>query len=387
MTTLSDPKAGDTAFVSTFSLGAGDGPTVAVKDCIDIAGMVTRCGSAAYADFAPAAQHAAVIERLLSAGCRIVGKARMHEIAYGMTGVNAFEGTPVNPRWRDRIPGGSSSGSAVAVAAGAVDFAIGTDTGGSVRQPAICCGVIGLKPTFGSIDRTGALPAESSLDCIGPFARDMTMIERAMTAIAPGFAPVALDHAPRLGKLNLEVGIAPEMGEALDAIADATAGTVTLSGMDDAFKAAMTIIARETLAANLALLDAGAPFGDDIKARLEGARAVSDAQLEAAKAVRRTFTAEVDAALETVDAIVTPALPSPSPLLSEAHDPNKVLPLTRFLRPFNLSGHPAIVLPAPTSAGLPSGVQIIARRGEDARLCAIARRLCEAHPIFQVKDY
>jgi len=275
----------------------------------------------------------------------------------------------------------------VAVAAGAVDFAIGTDTGGSVRQPAICCGVIGLKPTFGSIDRTGALPAESSLDCIGPFARDMTMIERAMTAIAPGFAPVALDHAPRLGKLNLEVGIAPEMGEALDAIADATAGTVTLSGMDDAFKAAMTIIARETLAANLALLDAGAPFGDDIKARLEGARAVSDAQLEAAKAVRRTFTAEVDAALETVDAIVTPALPSPSPLLSEAHDPNKVLPLTRFLRPFNLSGHPAIVLPAPTSAGLPSGVQIIARRGEDARLCAIARRLCEAHPIFQVKDY
>ena len=324
MTTLSDPKAGDTAFVSTFSLGAGDGPTVAVKDCIDIAGMVTRCGSAAYADFAPAAQHAAVIERLLSAGCRIVGKARMHEIAYGMTGVNAFEGTPVNPRWRDRIPGGSSSGSAVAVAAGAVDFAIGTDTGGSVRQPAICCGVIGLKPTFGSIDRTGALPAESSLDCIGPFARDMTMIERAMTAIAPGFAPVALDHAPRLGKLNLEVGIAPEMGEALDAIADATAGTVTLSGMDDAFKAAMTIIARETLAANLALLDAGAPFGDDIKARLEGARAVSDAQLEAAEAVRRTFTAEVDAALETVDAIVTPALPSPSPLLSDAHDPNKV---------------------------------------------------------------
>jgi len=387
MTTLSNPKAGDTAFVSTFSLGAGDGPTVAVKDCIDIAGMTTRCGSAAYAGARPATAHAPVIERLLSAGCRIVGKARMHEIAYGMTGVNAFEGTPLNPRWPDRVPGGSSSGSAVAVAAGAVDFAIGTDTGGSVRQPAICCGVIGLKPTFGLVDRTGALPAESSLDCIGPFACDMTMIERAMTAIAPGYAPVSLDHAPRLGRLDLKTGIAPEMVEAFEAINDHVAGAVTLSGMDDAFKAAMAIIARETLAANLELLNAGAPFGDDIRARLEGARAVGDADIEAAEQVRRRFTDEVDAALETFDAIVTPALPSPPPLLSEAHDPNKVLPLTRFLRPFNLSGHPAIALPAPTSGGLPSGVQIIARRGEDALLCALARRLCETYSIFQVKDY
>lgn len=159
-------SAAATGFASMLVIGVDGGPTVAVKDCLDIAGHVTRCGSAAYADAAPALTNSAVVDRLLEAGCRIVGKTRLHEIAYGMTGVNAYEGTPVNPRWPDRIPGGSSSGSAVAVAAGSVDFAIGTDTGGSVRQPAICCGVIGFKPTFGRVDRRGALPAVSSLDCI-----------------------------------------------------------------------------------------------------------------------------------------------------------------------------------------------------------------------------
>ncbi len=135
--------------------------------------------------------HADVVANLLSAGCRIVGKTKMHELAYGMTGINAFEGTPINPRYPDRIPGGSSSGSAAAVAAGLVDFAIGTDTGGSIRQPAICCGVIGFKPTFGRVSRKGALPAQSSLDCIGPFARNLSMIERAMSAIDPTFQPRA----------------------------------------------------------------------------------------------------------------------------------------------------------------------------------------------------
>ncbi len=148
-------SAAETAFASMLALGADGGLTVAIKDCLDVAGhnhplricRLCRCCSAR--------TNSAVVDRLLDAGCRIVGKTRLHEIAYGMTGVNAFEGTPVNPRWPNRIPGGSSSGSAVAVAAGSVDFAIGTDTGGSVRQPAVCCGVIGFKPTFGRVDRRG----------------------------------------------------------------------------------------------------------------------------------------------------------------------------------------------------------------------------------------
>lgn len=376
-------------FAALLDIGVEDGPRVAVKDCIDIAGFTTRCGSAALADAPQAMVHATVVRRLLEAGCRITAKTRMHEIAYGMTGINRFEGTPLNPKWPDRIPGGSSSGSAAAVAAGLVDFAVGTDTGGSVRQPAICCGVIGLKPSFGRIDRNGALPAASSLDCIGPFARSMAMIEMAMAAMDPQFAPVELAHPPRLARLVVADGVYPQMAEALMAVGVPEGGTledVQLPLLDDAFKAGMTIIGRETLSANRALLDAGAPFGEDIRLRLEGARQISDADVAEAEEVRRCFIKDVDALLERFDAILTPALPMAPPLLAEADDPARVLPLTRFLRPFNLSGHPAIVLPTLTSGGLPSGVQIVARRGDDARLCAIARWLCKANPIFQIEE-
>jgi amidase len=377
-------SAAATAFAGLLTLGTEGGPTVAIKDCLDVAGHLTRCGSAAYADAAPALSNSAVVDRLLDAGCRIVAKTRLHEIAYGMTGVNAFEGTPVNPRWPDRIPGGSSSGSAVAVASGSVDFAIGTDTGGSIRQPAICCGVIGLKPTFGLVDRRGALPVQTSLDCIGPLVRSMDMIDRAMEIIAPDFRTETLTSAPRLGWLATDEADDADMTEAHLAISEAGMVTrqVRLPTLDAAFWAGMQIIARETLDANRAWLDAGAPFGADIRSRLEGARAISDAVLATAEGIRAAFTQAVDDCLSDVDVIVTPALPQVPPLLSEAADPAKVLPLTRYLRPFNLSGHPAIVLPVVTSTGLPSGLQLIARKGADARLCAVARWLCDHHPMF-----
>ncbi|MDH4414692.1 MAG: amidase [Rhizobium sp.] len=377
-------SAAETAFASMLALGADGGPTVAIKDCLDVAGHRTGCGSAAYADATPAQSNSAVVDRLLDAGCRIVGKTRLHEIAYGMTGVNEFQGTPVNPRWPGRIPGGSSSGSAVAVAAGCVDFAVGTDTGGSIRQPAICCGIIGLKPTFGLVDRRGALPALSSLDCIGPLARSMDMIDRAMEIMVPGYRTDTLTSAPRVAWHVTDDADDPEMIEAHLAISQAGMVTrqVRLPAVDAAFRAGMEIIARETLDANRAHLDAGAPFGADIRKRLEGARAISDAMLEAAEDIRDAFTQAVDQCLSDVDVIVTPALPQAPPRLTEAHDPAKVLPLTRYLRPFNLSGHPAIVLPVATSTGLPSGIQLIARKGADARLCAVARFLCDHHPMF-----
>src|SRR5260221_14465421 len=144
----------ESVFVARMQLGA-DGLRVGVKDSIDIAGYSTRSGSRALADAAPAARHAAVVKALLEGGCRIVGKTNMHELAYGVTGINLWTGTPINPRYPDRVPGGSSSGSAVAVAAKLVDFAIGTDTGGSIRIPASCCGVFWLKPTYGPASREG----------------------------------------------------------------------------------------------------------------------------------------------------------------------------------------------------------------------------------------
>lgn len=377
------------AFVSQFALGSEGGLAVAIKDCLDIEGMVTRCGSQALADAAPAASNADVVANLLSASCRIVGKTKMHELAYGMTGINRFEGTPVNPSFPDRIPGGSSSGSAVAVAASLVDFAVGTDTGGSVRQPAICCGVIGFKPTFGRISRRGALPAQSSLDCIGPFARSLSMIERAMHAIDPGFQTETFNGPLRIGRLRLDENIEPRMAEAMLAV-EATSGAaiddIDLPLLDAAFKAGMTIIARETLLANTALMERPERLGEDVRKRLEGARSVTDADMAAAEDIRARFTAEVDALLDRFDVLMTPALPIAPPLLSDAGEPARVLTLTRYLRPFNLSGHPALVLPAVTSDGLPSGIQLVTAKGADARLLAAARQLIETNPIFQTKD-
>jgi amidase len=161
--------AATSCFVKELTLGGG-GPRVALKDTIDIAGERTVAGSPALADAPAARRHAAVVQRLLNAGCRIVGKTKLHELAFGVTGINDWAGTPLNIRYPDLVPRGSSSGSAAAVAAGVADFALGTDTGGSIRIPGACCGVVGFKPTFGRISRTGVLPAHSTLDCVGPFS-------------------------------------------------------------------------------------------------------------------------------------------------------------------------------------------------------------------------
>ncbi|ATN32290.1 amidase [Rhizobium sp. ACO-34A] len=376
------------AFVAEWDHGPETGLQVAIKDCLDIAGMRTRCGCEALAEAPPAGDHASVVRNLLDSGCRIVGKTRMHELAYGMTGVNHFEGTPVNPRWPTRIPGGSSSGSAVAVAAGLVDFAVGTDTGGSVRQPAICCGVVGFKPTFGRIDRTGATPAQSTLDCIGPFARSVAMIEQAMAAMDPTFARHEGEEAFRTGILRPDARVEQGMGEAVDALAATLefSEDIEIPTLDDAFRAGMILIGRETAAAFGHFLDRDAPLGTDVKARLAAARAMDAGEPEWAEIIRSRFTAEIDALLERFDVLVTPALPLLPPLLAEAGDPAKVLSLTRYLRPFNLSGHPAIVLPATTGSGLPAGVQIVGRKGDDARLVAAARRIAVSTSIFETKE-
>lgn len=383
MNTTSD---GAFALVRELSIG-GSGPTLVVKDCIDIAGTVTGCGSAAFAETPPAEQNAAVVDTVLAAGCQIIGRANMHELAFGMTGVNGHTGTPVNPHWPDRIPGGSSSGSAVAVAAGLCDFAIGTDTGGSVRQPATCCGVYGFKPTFGRISRAGLVPKDSSLDCVGVLARDINMLIAAMTAMDPSFSPATVAQAPKIAKI---VAVAdPEVAEPLNcAMMDAypDIARVTLTLMDAAFDAGMVVMAHEMAAEFGPLLDAGAPLGEDIRKRLTAARLITAAQRAEAEAVRRAFTAEVDALLETYDALAIPSLPVVPPTLEAARDPQAILPLTRFQRPFNLSGHPAIVVPALTPTGLPIGLQLIGRKGEDAKLCAIAAWLVSSCPYFLPKD-
>jgi amidase len=340
-------------FVETYPT-EGTMPTVAIKDCIDIAGRVTACGSRALADSLPAPRHAAVVQALADAGWRIAAKASMHELAYGMTGINGWTGTVPNPLYPGRIAGGSSSGSAAVVAAGLVDVALGSDTGGSVRLPAACCGVIGLKPTYGRLSRDGVHPAHSSQDCVGVFARSLDLLDRAMALMDPTYGQA------EAGPMRIGTVIA----EADEEIAQAVAGAVTASPhsvrpfylplMQEAFEAGVILMAAEAHEAYAHLLFSGL-LGADVEARLRAAPAMATPDKVAwAQGIRRDVTLAIDAALTACDILALPTLPAFPPMLDDLGDPAAVLRLSALVRPFNLSGHPALSLPLAT----PSGVRL-----------------------------
>ncbi len=362
----------DSVFVQRMELGA-DGPRVGVKDSIDIEGAPTRMACPCFADAPPAVRHAEVVRSLLDAGCRIVGKTNMHELAYGVTGINSWTGTPVNPRAPGRVPGGSSSGSAVAVALELVEFAVGTDTGGSIRIPSACCGVYGLKPTYGRVSRSGVHPAHSSLDCVGPFARDVPMLERAMQMIDGSFHPLPTPARATVGWVAVEADpqVAAAARGALEK-ADVCVRAVSLPSLAPAFAAGIAIIGAENWAAFGHLMACEA-LGGDVRARLLTARAVTAADVHAAERVRAVFRAEVDEALTQSDALALPTMPDFPLTLAAAGDARAALGSTSFVRQFNVSGHPAMSLPLASAGGLPVGLQLVGRRNQDESLCALAR--------------
>lgn len=363
-----------TIVVQKLALG-GDGLSVMVKDTIDIAGWPTRASSRALADAPAAVEHARVVKALLDRGCRILGKTSLHELAYGTTGINEWQGTADNPRYPGRIPGGSSSGSAAAVAAGLADFSLGTDTGGSVRIPAACCGVFGLKPTLSRISRAGVMPTHSSLDCVGPFAGNMNVLIEAMKIIDPSFISLPDTENITLGVVPVHAG--SEVQAAVDQ-ALKTSGfalqTMQLPGMEAAYDAGLVVINRETWNACGHLLETGL-VGQDIAGRLLSAKDTTDQALEAAEQVRLQFTAEVDAALEHCQILAMPTMPDYPLRVSDAADTRAAIGMTAFVRPFNLSGHPALNIPLVGASGLPVGLQLIAAKGADELLCAVAREL------------
>lgn len=363
-----------TIFVQQFDCPTG-APTVAVKDTIDIAGWPTRAGSRALADAAPAAADAEVVRRLVAAGWAVAGKTTLHELAFGTTGINHWAGTPTNPRFPDHVPGGSSSGSAAAVAAGAVDAALGTDTGGSIRTPAACCGVFGLKPTFGRVSRAGVMPAATSLDCVGPFAADMDRLIACMTAICPDFGPLPAIDGVAIGIARVDAD--PRYLAAVDG-AVARSGLASrpaeLPGMAEAFKAGLTIINAETWAAVGALV-AGGLVGEDVAVRLRAAANTSAADVAAAEQVRTRFTRAVDTVLADTPVIALPTMAGPPPLLGQAADTSRLVTITSLVRPFNLSGHPAIAVPLAPIDGAPASLQLVTAKGADELLCAVARHL------------
>ncbi|MBO0828434.1 MAG: amidase, partial [Streptosporangiales bacterium] len=200
----------------------GDGPRLAVKDCIDVRGTPTTVGCPAIADDAvPAEVDAPVVESARRAGARVVGKTGLVELCRHADGVNPWYGTPRNPLDPERIPGGSSSGSAVAVARDEADVAYGTDTGGSVRVPAACCGVAGLKTTAGRIPTHGVFEFSRTLDTVGPLARDVAGLVLGMRLLEPGFTEDPGYDAPlTVARLRFP-GVEPEIDAAVDAALDA----------------------------------------------------------------------------------------------------------------------------------------------------------------------
>lgn len=363
-----------TVFITQLNMG-GRGPSVGIKDSIDVAGVPTKAGSRALDDVAPATENAAVVDRLLQAGYRIVGKTNMHELAFGTTGINAWTGTPVNHRYPDYVPGGSSSGSAVAVAAGLANVTLGTDTGGSIRIPAACCGVYGFKPSFGRVSRNGIMPAQTTLDCVGPFADDIDSLIECMQAIDPTFGALPDISSVSIGLLDIDAE-AP-IRAAVEAAVNASglrSAHLHLSEFVPAYHAGLVIINAETWAACKDIVSTGL-VGEDVAQRLRNASRTTAADIEAAERVRTAFTAQVDAALEEHAVLALPTMADAPPLVADAADTSKLVRMTSLVRPFNLSGHPAIAIPLPGSSPFPMSLQLVAAKGDDELLCAVARHI------------
>lgn len=353
----------------------GPGLRIAVKDLIDMVGLPTTAGCAAVADdavpaIADAACLAGVRAAVLEKRATIVGKVNLHELALGITGINPWFGTPVNPLDPRRVPGGSSSGSATAVAAGEADIAIGTDTGGSVRIPAACCGVAGLKTTFGRIPTGGVRPLAPSLDTVGLLSATVDLLAEGMRLLEPGF-PATPDWEPgAVGRLPLPA--APEVDAAIDAAlaaAELPVVPTALPGWAEATAAGLVRLGVEAWRANGHLIPTGR-VGDEVVARLRAGGRVGEPELEAADAVARRWDAEMLALWDRVEVLALPTLLDHAPRLEDAE---KMAQL-RATVPVNLAGLPALCLPVPARS-LPASLQLVGPPGSEARLLALGRRV------------
>ena len=351
---------------------AGSGIRLAVKDIIDLAGLPTTAGSRALAAAPAATADAACLAGARAAGADLVGKVNLHELAYGAAGVNTYFGTPVNPLDPALVPGGSSSGSAVAVADGEADVAYGSDTGGSIRVPAAFCGITGLKTTHGRISLAGVWPLAPSLDTVGPMARDVAGVVAGMSLLEPGFAPAAAP-AVRVGRLRLPGCTAdPVIEDAVDAALRASGLEVVAADLPDwqqARDAAGVLIDTEAVAANQALLAdpaARALLSDNVRDRLADAALVTAAEATQARAFRTRWQDALATALSSVDLLVLPTVRFFAPPVTEPFGHS----YTALTSPVNLAGFPALAQPVPAAHRLPASLQLIGPPGSEALLLA-----------------
>ncbi|MGH7764565.1 MAG: amidase [Candidatus Dormibacteraceae bacterium] len=355
------------AFIS-LSDENGAGTVVAVKDLVDVVGMVTTAGGVILPD-TPAAADAPVIRQIRRHGCVIVGKANLHEFAFGVTSVNPHHGTVRNPRDPSRVAGGSSGGSAVAVATGMCDWALGSDTGGSIRIPASLCGVAGFKPRVGSVDTTGVIPLSWSLDTLGPLATDIESTARAYEMMSGERIDLAGLRKPRLA---VPRGWVTDLDEPT-----AVAWRTVSHGLPEAdyvdrerlFQAGLTILLVEAAAYHRRWASAHPEkYGADVIGHIRRGLGILGTDYVEAQRERARLTAAAATAMEGVDALVLPATAIVAPSVDAGTEVRE--PLSRFTRPFNTTGHPVAVLPAPVF-GLPVGMQVVALTNQGALRAAL----------------
>jgi amidase len=342
---------------------SGAGVAVAVKDLIDIAGAPTTAACRALADTAePAAQDAPClkeIRRREAAGeLWLVGKTNLHELAFGTTGVNPWYGTPVNPRYPRLLPGGSSSGSAAAVASGDAVVALGSDTGGSVRIPAACCGIAGLKTTWGRIPLSGVWPLSPSLDTVGPLAADVAGLVLGMQLLEPGFSTGDASGVA-IGRVRIDEEVNPLVDAAVDAFLAEVGFPVTdvaLPGWTPAWEAGDVILSAEAWRVDGPLLAANpAGIGELTAQRIAGGASVTTAAEAAARRTQLAWQHELEAELAEVHVLALPVLADLPPAVD---DPP--VRLNRLTLPVNVAGLPALSLPIGDIEGRPVALQLVA---------------------------
>ena len=362
--------------------GAPDGPlhglTMAVKDVFDIARHRTGNGNPVWLEsHTPAARTASAVQRLLAAGASMVGKTHTDEMAYSLNGENVHYGTPTNPKAPGRIPGGSSSGSAVAVAGGLVDFALGTDCGGSVRLPASYCGIYGIRTTHGLIPADGVVDLAASFDTVGWFARDPVTMSRVGDVLlpgGPGFAPKRLliaEDAFAFAGEEITAAIAAAVERLKAAFADHRQVRV-YTGDPAAWSGIFRILQGDEIRRRHgAWIDAHNPsFGPGIAERFRWTRTIDPAEVERMRPQREAVARHLDSLLSDDALLCLPTAPGIAPKLATPAAELEVFRARAFalLSIAGLARLPQISLPLATMAGCPLGLSLIAPRGRDRGL-------------------
>jgi aspartyl-tRNA(Asn)/glutamyl-tRNA(Gln) amidotransferase subunit A len=385
-TALNDARALDARLAGGAVAGPLAGVPFAVKNNFDVAGVVTVAGSKILRDAPPATADALLVTRLKAAGAILVGALNMDEFAYGFVTENAHYGATRNPHDLSRIVGGSSGGSAAAVAAGLVPLALGSDTNGSIRVPAGLCGVYGLKPTFDALPCDGVYPFAKSLDHAGLFARTVGDVAAAYRVLLAAEPPADDAGALRIGVLGgwFEAGAFPEILDAVAGVGRALGGrfSVDLPGAAAARSAAFCLSGYEGGRLHAAsLAERPQDFDPAVRPRLIAGALLPDAVADRAHAYRAVFAAAARAVFAEFDILLAPATPCVAPMIGQvtltldgetvAMRPN----LGIYTQPLSFIGVPVLTAPVNRPGQLPIGVQIIAPWGCEARLFAVARAL------------